>query len=811
METLWQDIRYGFRMLARNPGFTAVALLTLALGIGANTAIFSVVDKVLLRPLPLTDAGRLLTIRETELQQPRAPGVSERVFQQLLGFTTLFEELAAYQMDQLALIREGSPTLVWGYEVTPNFFSWLRAQPLLGRTFVSGEGAPGRQDVVVLNYYFWKREFGGDPNIIGKSIPLSNEPSVPSKERLIKSPTVIGVMPRQFQFPSMNWGQRNANSYWVSWDLAAEQFSGWWDGWLRNWTILARQRKSVSAAQVEAALQTLAARNAVDFPKECKDWRFEIRPMNNLFWTADFRLTVASLAVAIGIVLFLACANVANLLLARAENRNREFAIRAAVGAGHGRLIRQLLTESVVLAVLGGAAGLLVAVRVLQVLPAHLPAELPRLREITLDKRVFGFALLLAVVTGILFGLVPAWRAGRTGPSGMLRDTGYGYTPGRQRRLFQRGLIVAQIALTLVLLFGAGLMLQSVSRFLNVEPGYDPKNLLTFMVTHLNVSPAERDAKLNQLREAFEALPGVLSVAVWTQGPYTTIELAGRSEPFSIQHTLVGIQGTDFFGTWRIPLKRGRTFHLGDTAGSAVIINGSLARMLWPGKEVVGQWFQPMYRPEPCEVVGVVGDVVNDPEQGPQACYYEPYERVDRPTMHSIFTLRTATDPATLIPAIRKTLWQLDRTTIPPEMGLPEGTFAALVQPRRTFLRFLGLFAVVSLALAVIGIYGVLAHLVASRTHEIGVRMALGATKADVLAMALRQGALLIAAGLLTGSLGSFIAARLIQSKLFGVSATDPMTFVGVSVLLTVVALLACYIPARRATKVDPMVALRYE
>jgi predicted permease len=354
-------------------------------------------------------------------------------------------------------------------------------------------------------------------------------------------------------------------------------------------------------------------------------------------------------------------------------------------------------------------------------------------------------------------------------------------------------------------------MVQSVSRFLHVEPGYDPKNLLRFMVTHFNAKPAERDAKLDQLRDAFEALPNVASVALWTHGRRTNVRPCGRDESLPVRHTLVSIRSGNCFETWRIPFKRGRTFDRSDAASSAVVINETMARMLWPGEEAIGQWFEPTDGSERYRVVGVVGDVVDDPERGAQAKYYEPYERPGGRTGSSIFTLRTVTDPAALIPAVRKTLWRLDRTTIPPEMRLPEGTFASLVQPRRTFLRFLGFFAAVGLALAAIGVYGVLAHLVACRTHEIGVRMALGATRMDVLTMTLRQGALLIAAGLGVGSLGAFVATGLIQSKLFGVSTSDPLTFAIVSLFLTTVGLAACYIPARRATKIDPINALRYE
>jgi len=797
-------------MLARNPGFAVAVVLLLALGIGACTAIFSVVDKVLVRPLPLSDAGRLLTIRETQAGRPRAFGVSGSVFQQLLEFTDQFDELSAYRDNQLALVRTHAPAMIWGFEVTPNFFSWLRTEPFLGRTFASGEGVLGKQDMVVLSHGFWKREFGGDPDIIGKSIPLSNETFVPGPGQLIRSFTVIGVMPPKFQFPSSNWGQRDANSYWRPRDLAAEVFPPR-NRWAHSWTVLARPETNVSTTQVEAALGTLAARNAADFPQASKGWLFEVRPLNRLFWTADFRLTMASLGVAIGIVLFLACANVANLLLARMVSRNREFAIRAAVGAGQGRLMRQLLTESVLLAMLGGTAGLLVALWGRHVLCAYLPAELPRLREISLDGWAFGFAILLAIVTGVLFGLVPAWRVARTGTSGMLRDAGYGYTAGRERRLFQRGLVVTQIALTLVLLFGAGLMLKSVSRFLHVEAGYDPKNLLQFMVTHFNTEAAERNAKLSQHAEALAALPGVLNVTVCTHGTYEAVVLAGRDEPLPVRHTFVKVRDGDFFETWRIPVHRGRAFDHSDMTGTTVVINATMGRMLWPGEEAVGRWFQPANGSERCQVVGVVGDIVENPEQEPQPHCYEPYERLKHRPMSSVFTLRAATDPSALIPAVRKTLWQLDQSTVPAEMRLPEGRFASLVQPRSVFLRFLGCFAIIGLALAAIGVYSVLSHQVAARTHEIGVRIALGASKRDVLILAFYQGIFPITVGLVVGSLGSFMAGRLIQSKLFGVDATDPLTFITVCILLMVIGLIACQIPAWRASKVDPMVALRYE
>lgn len=806
-----QDLRFAVRQLRKNPGFTTVAVLTLALGIGANTALFSVVDKVILRPLPMKDAGRLQTIREVNPQEARnAPGVSGPVFQELLAFTNVFEDLAACKIEQLALMREGGPQLIWGADVTPGFFSWFRAKPLLGRTFAAGDGAPGSRDLVVLNHAFWQSEFGGDPEIIGKAVPLSNEPFTPMPGTEVRSFTVVGVMPPEFRFP--NWNG-NRCDFWRPRDIAAEHISRpEIQRWVRNWTMLARLQPGVSAIQALPVLDTLAQRNAADFPQTSKDWRFETRPLSSLFHTADYRLTVDSLSVAIGVVLLLACANTANLLLARARNRNREFAIRAAVGAGRGRLIRQLLTESVVLAALGALAGSLIAIWGVHILSAHLPGELPVLREITLDGSALLFGILLALGAGIIFGLAPAWRVARPTAGEMLRDAGYGQTTRPERVFFQRGLVVGQIALSLALLVGAGLMLRSVSRFLNVEPGYDPKGLLRFMVTHANEQPASIIAKTRQLREAFEALPGVTAATITTYGRSGEVKLPGRDTIYETQPALVGVGDADYFAVWRIPLTQGRRFTQEDTANTtSALINEAMAKTLWPDKSALGQWFNTRDGSKRLQVVGVVGDTVENPEKGAQPRFYEPYERIPHLAMSSVFTLRIATDPTTLIPAVRRTLWELDRGTIPPEMWLPEGQFRAQVKPRQTFLTLLGFFALTGVALAAIGIYGLLAHLVARRTREIGVRMALGATRSNVLALTLRQGGRLIALGVALGLVMSLAATRFIQSKLFGISPVDPVTLLAVVTLLSLIALLACWLPARRASRVDPMVALRYE
>jgi predicted permease len=802
-----RDVRYALRTLAARPGFATAAILTLALGIGANTAIFSVVDRVFLHPLPMPDAGRLLTVREVSPERPRAFGLSGPAYQQIAADTTLFEDAAAFQSNQLALVREGSPELVWGYDVTPNFFAWLREPPLLGRTFNADDVRTDAKRMVVLSHAFWQRRFGGDPDIVGKAIPLSNETFAPAPGTLATTSTVIGVMREGFEFPHGGAGRCD---FWKPVALADVTFTRPWDRSLRNWTALVRLRPDVGHDRARAALDTLAARNAADFPATSKPWTFEARPLAELFSSPDFRVTMVSLVAAVGIVLLLACANIANLLMTQAESRRREFAIRMAVGADRGRLVRQLLVESVVLALLGGLAGWLAATWGTEILAARLPADVPRLRSLGLDARAFGFTLLLAVVTGALFGLVPAWQAARPRADETLRSPTL--SPSRDRRAFRHGLVITQLALSVLVLFAAGLLLRSVSRFLDVPPGYDPRNLVMFMVTHFNISAEERRANLGPMTDAFRALPGVDALALGGRGGSGTILVPGRTERRTADHMLVGTERQDFFATYRIPLLRGRGFDSQDAVpgSTGVIVNETMARELWPGVEALGQVFTSANKATVrFEVIGVVGDVIENPERAPGSRFYEPYERVTAPTMSSLYTLRARSDATALIPALRATLWQMDRVTIPPQMMLIEDSFRAMVAPRRTLLELLAFFAVAAALLTAIGIYGVVAQSVASRTREIGLRLALGAQRSDVFRLIVGQGGRVIVIGVGAGLVAAPLAGRYLQSKLFGVGATDVATLAGVSLLLSVVALAACGVPARRAMRVDPSVSLR--
>jgi putative ABC transport system permease protein len=808
IESVWQDVNFAIRGLRRTPGFTTATLLTLALGLGANTAIFSVADRVLLHPLPLPDAHRLFAVRERNPQRPYTPGLSGPAYQQIASLTSLIGEIAAFQSSQLALMEAGSPELIWGHDVTPGFFTWLRARPLLGRTFTAADARADGPRLVILSYEFWQRRFHGDPKIIGRPIHLSNETFAPAPGTLRTSSTVIGVMPEGFAFPQDRSGQ--PRGFWKPVDLDARAFTQPWDRQLRNWTALVRLRPGVDPASFGAALDTLAARNRLDFSKFAAGWSFDAQPLAQLFSSTDFRVTVVSLALAVSIVLVLACANVANLLMTRAERRRQEFAIRTAIGAGQGRLLRQLLIESLLLAVAGGIVGWIAAIWGTGILAARLPAELPRLGPIGLDAKAFGVTLFLAVTTGVIFGLVPAWQASRPRLGEALKA--FALLTGRERRLFRYGLVFSQVALSVVVLVAAGLLLRSVSTFLSVSPGYDPRNLATLMVTHFNASSAERTTKLNRITEAFRALPDVQSLAVFTSMRTADIVMPGRAGSSSVGRTVVSTEPQDFFATYRIPLILGRGFDRRDTAPGSptVIVNNAMAREMWPNTEAVGQVFADAKSPDRrFEVVGVVGDVIHNPERPPEPRFYEPYERVGTPTMDSFYTLRSRSAVVNLIPAIRATLWKLEPLTIPPEIGLLEDSYQSLVAPRQTLLQLLGFFAITAVLLTSVGIYGVISQSVASRTREIGLRLALGAQKRQVFGLIVGQGGRIVALGIATGLLAAPLVGGYLESKLFGVGATDLATFAMVAGVMGIVGLLACGLSARRAMHVDPSVNLK--
>jgi predicted permease len=508
----------------------------------------------------------------------------------------------------------------------------------------------------------------------------------------------------------------------------------------------------------------------------------------------------------VSIVLFVACANVANLLLTRARQRRREFAIRAAIGATRGRLLRQVLIESTLLAAAAGAAGWLVANWGVAALASRLPPELPQFRPVALDVRALGFMLALSLAVGALVGLVPAWQASRSRETSALRS---GAPLTRDRRRASSALVAAQVAVSMLLLAGAGLLLRSVSNYLAVEPGYDPQRLSQLMVTHFNTTEAERNAKLAALREAFGDIPGIEAVAVWGRGSGSRI-VAG-SGAADADHVLVGVSGDDFFETIGIPLRRGRRFDRRDVAqgAAAVLVNETMARTRWPGAEALGRTFGDERGARRFEVVGVAGDVVEHPEQPVRPRFYEPYERYPGPTSSSLFMVRATADGAEVAPAIRAALWRLEPLTIPPEITSLDRAFEVLAAPRRTLTQLLGCFAIVAMLLTGVGLYGVINQSVVMRTREIGLRIALGADRSAVLRLVAGRAARLVAAGLAIGLAATPLVARYLDSVLFGVRPTDAITLAAVGIALAVVAVVASAVPARRATRVDPAISLR--
>jgi putative ABC transport system permease protein len=808
MGTLLQDLRYGIRTLAKNPGFTVVAVLTLALGIGANTAIFSVVDAVLLRPLPYPESDRLFVVYQTLPQDPaQNTGVSYPNYLDWTQQNQVFGSIAAVRGNSLALSAQGEPTYIQTGSVTSNYFDVLRVKPLLGRTLRSSDDALDASPVVVVSETLWRSRFGADPAIVGRTITLDQHPT-----------TVAGIVPAYFH-PSV---PDAAAQLWVPLrqDGVFSDMRGRRAG--HYLTALGRLKTGVTAAQAQGEMAAMEQQLAEQYPNENKGWGIRIVSLRADL-AGNVRTALLVLLGAVGFVFLIACANVASLQLARAASRRKEIAIRVALGAGRQRLLRQFLTESVLLSVLGGAVGLVLAFEALQGLLAWLPADLPRVSEIHLDARVLAFGLALSVLSGVLFGLAPAWHGAESRLAEALegaRGAGEERTSHRARNAF----VVAETALAIVLLVGAGLLLRSFARLQQVNAGFNPAQLLTAQVGLPRAQYAQPEqwiAFYQQSLERMNALPGAQEAAVGVPLPLSdsyinlAFQVEGRpphSKGDSPTADFVAIS-PNYFHVMQVPLLRGREFSDADSeSGPKVcVISSSLAQQLFPTESPLGRRIVIGYPTDASrEIVGIVGDVKDTELSARQAAQiYVPF--VQNPFWAADIAVRTQGNPSALAGALREQIRAIDSALPVAEVRpMSEVIGSSIAQPRfRTAL--LSLFGAAALLLAAIGIYGVLAYTVAQQTREIGIRMALGANPARVLRLVLARGLRLAGAGTVIGVLAALLLTRLLGSLLFDVSASDPLTFAAVTGLLLAVALLACYVPARRAMRVDPMVALRYE
>jgi len=804
MKTLLQDLRYAFRMLRKNPGFTSVAVVTLALGIGANTAIFSVVNAVLIRAFPYRDADRLVIVWETYRGGENT--VSPANFFDWQEQNRVFECMAAYADTRVTLIGDGAPEEIPAQRTTANLFSVLGLNALLGRTFAEEDGKPGQNNVVVISFGLWQSRFGGDPRVIGRKVNLN-----------AADYTVIGVLP-----PDVKWHVRKFSltgqiaELWIpAITNEMKQHRGRFIG------VVARLKPGVTLPQARAEMGAVAGRLAEQYKQFNTGFGADVVPLRQQF-AGEIRLPLLILMGAVGFVLLIACANVANLLLARAAARQKEIAVRAAIGASRGRVVRQLLTESLLLSVMGGGAGLLLARWGTAALVSLSPPELGDFQNVEISASVLGFTFVMALLTGVIFGLVPAFEASNVKLNDTLKEAGRSLAGGLRSRRLRGALVVAEIALALVLLAGAGLLARSFLRLQGVDAGFNARKVLTMRVT-LPDARYDQDAKVvnffTQALERMQASPGIEAAGAVNHTPFlglgtqTDFQIEGRPKPAPGQasyNTGLCVTDQNFFHTLQIPLKRGRLFTEQEVREkrNVVVINEALARKYFPNEDPLGQritlWGGPT------EIIGVVGDARHkelDKEAGPMS--YWPMAQ--DPSSSMTFALRARDDAATVAAAARKIIQTLDPQQSVGDVYTLESLVGDSIAAQRFNALLLSVFAVVALLLSAGGIYGVMSYTVAQRAHEIGVRVALGARSRDVLKLVIGQGMKLVLAGVAFGLLAAFGLTRLLRNLLFEVSATDPSMFAGVAALLAAVALLACYIPARRATKVDPLVSLRCE
>ncbi|MGA9354863.1 MAG: ABC transporter permease [Terriglobales bacterium] len=802
MSGLLQDIRYALRQLARNPGFTAVAALALALGIGSTTSIFSVVDQVLLHPLPYPDSDRLVKVSQTFEGKTTDDG-SPANYLDWAAQNHVFSEMAASRGWPGSMTAGDRPERVKGTMVTPSFFPLFGVNPILGRALVASDAAPGNDHVVVLGYGLWQRNFAGNRGIIGRDVQLNGEKY-----------SVVGVMPPNFS-PD-DYGELWVPSPWVvpTHPLVPDQDPRQFRS--RNYLdVWARLKPGVTPQQAHAELDTIGARLAKQYPDDNDKTGVSFDPLHE-YLVGDIRPVLLVLLAAVVVVLLIACANLANLLLARATVRAREISIRTTMGASRPRLLRQLLTESVLLALVGGILGLILAVVAVPSLLALSPPDIRQFKEIGINREVLGFTFLVSVICGIIFGLIPALQASRTNPNQLLKDGERGSTSSRSRT--RSALIVAEVGLSLVLLVGAGLLLKSFSRLMNVSPGFDPDHLLTF---NLGLPPSSNAAQQNafyqQMVQGLQALPGVQAVGAVSRLPLAggnsarSFNVSGDARDYSAD---IRISTPDYFSAMKIPLLKGRPFTDGDRSNSLnlVIVNDTLARAVFPGRDPIGKQLT-NFGPDAIslQIIGVVGNVRHvGLDTAPHPEIYQMLGHAQWPSM--FFAIRSATsDPTTLTTAAQQVVWSINKEVPLAYIRTMQEVIANSVQRRRFSMLLLTIFAATAMLLAAIGLYGVMSYSVAQRTKEIGVRMALGANRPEVLALVVKRGMVLVGIGIAAGIVLALALSRLIAGLLFGITATDPLTIIGVAALLGAVAFVANYLPARRAASVDPMVALRYE
>ncbi len=817
INTLFQDLNYGLRMLLKHPGVTAIAVLTLALGIGANTAIFSVVNAVLLNPLPYREPDRVVSLWENVPTHGRWR-VAPANFFDWKKQNTVFQDVAAFGGNSLTLTGDGEPEQITGARVSAGYFAVVGVDPILGRAFLPEEYEPGKGRVVILGYPYWQGRYGGDRNIINRSITLDGT-----------NHTVVGVMPSGL-YPA--WPTTSGH---LTFDEQQQQF--WtpmsftpeWAG-VRSAHVLgvvARLKPGVSIEQASTEMDTLGARLAQEHQENRGEGIIVNQFMNEV--VGNVRPALFTLLGAVGLVLLIACANVAGLLLAQHAGRSKEIAIRAALGAGRSRLVRQFFLEGLLLSFFGTAIGLAIATLGTKALLQFVPAGVPRLAQVSLDLRVLGFTMLISLATCLIFGLIPAWHASKPDLHTTLEQSGRTSGPGASRLRFRQLLVVFQVSIAVMLVIGAGLLIKSFWMLQKVDPGFRAEGVLSAGLTlpwTKYAEPGQINNFHKQLLERISAVPGVKSATIAYDHPLQSnwldsFQIEGRvaSPEQSLSANFIPV-GPDYFDTVGVRLAAGRKFTPQDDQDhpGVAIVNESFARHYFPNENALGQRMRPSppgriwrnQRLTSFEIVGIVNDVRFAGLEAPsEPAYYLPASQA--PLQDMTILVRTTVDPLSLVGPVRQAVLSIDPNQPISNVSTLEKVVDDSMAQRRLNMLLMGLFGGLAMLLSAVGIYGLLSHSVTQRTQEMGIRMALGAQVSDVLKLVLRQGMMLALAGVAIGLIGAFALTRLIRGLLFGVTPNDATTFIVVAAVLTIVALLACYIPARRATKVDPLIALRYE